>query len=192
MSLLKIELNNINVQILKKGILVTFSQNRIDMVWNGFTKRTVNWEDEAITLIDQRKLPNKLVIIKCIDHHQVVNTIKNMSIRGAPAIGAIAALALALVAKKSKARTKNELMKELELAAKDLKATRPTGVNLFWAIQRIMNKAYSTEGKIEEIIEAIKKEAFTIIEEDIETNRAIGKNGAEILNDGDTVLTHCK
>ncbi|MEM3710397.1 MAG: hypothetical protein QXL46_05830, partial [Nitrososphaerales archaeon] len=109
MSLLKIELNNINVQILKKGILVTFSQNRIDMVWNGFTKRTVNWEDEAITLIDQRKLPNKLVIIKCIDHHQVVNAIKNMSIRGAPAIGAIAALALALVAKKSKARTKNEL-----------------------------------------------------------------------------------
>ncbi|MEM3382966.1 MAG: hypothetical protein QXL52_00100 [Nitrososphaerales archaeon] len=162
------------------------------MVWNGFTKRTINWEDGSITLIDQRKLPNKLIFIKCTDHRQVVNAIKNMSIRGAPAIGAIAALALALVANKSKAKTKDELMKELEIAAKELKATRPTGVNLFWAIQKIMNRAYSTEGRIEKIIKAIKKEAFTIMEEDIEINRAIGKNGASILNDGDTVLTHCK
>lgn len=162
------------------------------MVWNDFTKMTVRWEDEAITLIDQRKLPNKLVTIKCIDHYQVVDAIKNMSVRGAPLIGAIAAMALGLVANKSKAKTKNELIKELELAANDLKVTRPTGVNLFWAIQRVMNKAYLTEGKIEEIVGAIKKEVLTIIEEDIETNRAIGKNGAKILDDGDTVLTHCK
>jgi methylthioribose-1-phosphate isomerase len=115
-----------------------------------------------------------------------------MSIRGAPAIGAIAAMALALVAKKSKAKTKDELIKELEFVAKDLKATRPTGANLFWAIQRVINRAHSTEGKIEEIVEAIEKEALLIVEEDIETNRAIGKNGAKILDDGDTVLTHCK
>jgi methylthioribose-1-phosphate isomerase len=115
-----------------------------------------------------------------------------MSIRGAPAIGAIAAMALALVAHKSKAKTKEDLIRELEFVVKDLKATRPTGVNLFWAIQRVMNRAHSTEGTIKEIFKAIKTEALLIAEEDIETNRAIGKNGAEILEDGDTVLTHCK
>ncbi len=162
------------------------------MVWDGFTQRTVSWEDEAIVLIDQRKLPNKIIFIKCINHHQVVDAIKNMSIRGAPAIGAIAGMALALVAHKSKAKTKEELIKELELVAKDLKATRPTGVNLFWAIQRVMNRAYSTEGRVEDIVEAIKKEAILIAEEDVEINKAIGKNGAKILEDGDVVLTHCK
>lgn len=162
------------------------------MIWNGFTQRTVRWEDGAIKLIDQRKLPNKLVFIKCIDHHQVVDAIKNMSIRGAPAIGAIAAMALALVAHKSKAKTREDLIRELELVAKNLKATRPTGVNLFWAIQKVMNRAHSTEGTIKEIVKTIKTEALLIAEEDIETNRAIGKNGAEILEDGDTVLTHCK
>lgn len=162
------------------------------MVWDGFTQRTVSWEDGAIVLIDQRKLPNRLTFIKCSNHNQVADAIKNMSIRGAPAIGAIAGMALALVAHRSKVGTKEELIKELELAAKDLKATRPTGVNLFWAIQRIMNRAYSTEERVEDIVEAIKKEAILIAEEDVEINHAIGKNGAKILDDGDTVLTHCK
>ncbi|MCP8316366.1 MAG: hypothetical protein H3Z51_05840 [archaeon] len=162
------------------------------MVWDGFAQRTVRWEEEAIMLIDQRKLPNKLIFIKCNNHHQVVDAIKNMSIRGAPAIGAIAGMSLALIARKSKAKTKKDLIKELEFAAKDLKATRPTGMNLFWAIQRVMNKAYSSEGRIEDIVEAIKKEAILITEEDVEINHAIGKNGAKILEDGDVVLTHCK
>jgi len=161
-------------------------------VLNGFTQRTVSWEDGAIVLIDQRKLPNKLILIKCNNQHQVVDAIKNMSIRGAPAIGAIAGMALALVAYKSKAKTKEDLIKELEFAAKDLRATRPTGMNLFWAIQRVMNRAYSAEGRVEAIVEAIKKEAIPIAEEDVETNHAIGKNGAKILEDGDVVLTHCK
>ncbi|MGQ9469282.1 MAG: hypothetical protein ACUVTD_05590 [Nitrososphaerales archaeon] len=162
------------------------------MVWDGFTQRTLSWEDGAIVLIDQRKLPSKLTFIKCSNHDQVVDAIKNMSIRGAPAIGAIAGMALALVAHKSKAKVKEDLIKELELAAKDLRATRPTGMNLFWAIQRVMSRAYSTEGKVEEIVEAIKKEAILIAEDDVEINRAIGKNGAKILEDGDVVLTHCK
>jgi len=162
------------------------------MVWNGYYQRTVSWKDGAIVLIDQRKLPNKLIFIKCSNHHQVADAIKNMSIRGAPAIGAIAGMALTLVANKSKANKKEDLIKELEFAAKDLRATRPTGVNLFWAIQRVMNKAYSTEGRVKDIIEEIKKEAILIAEEDVEINRAIGKNGAKILEDGDIVLTHCK
>jgi methylthioribose-1-phosphate isomerase len=162
------------------------------MVWDGFTQRTVSWEDGAIVLIDQRKLPNRLIFIKCSNHDQVVDAIKNMRIRGAPAIGAIAGMALALTAHKSKAKTKEELIKELESTAKDLRATRPTGVNLFWAIQRVMNRAHSTEGRVEDMVEAIKREALLIAEEDVEINRAIGKNGAKILEDGDTVLTHCK
>jgi len=162
------------------------------MVWDGFTQRTVSWEDGAIILIDQRKLPNKLTFVKCSNHNQVAEAIKNMSIRGAPAIGAIAGMALALAVHKSKANTKEELMKELESTAKDLRATRPTGVNLFWTIQRIMNRAYSAEGEVKDIVEAIKKEAILIAEEDVEINRAIGENGTKILEGGDTVLTHCK
>ncbi len=162
------------------------------MIWDGFTQRTVTWENGAIALIDQRKLPNRLTLLRCRNHNQVVDAIKNMSIRGAPAIGAISGMALALAAYESKASTKEELMRELESVARNLKATRPTGVNLFWAVQRIMTRAYSTEGRVEEIVEEIKKEAILIAEEDVEINRAIGKNGAKILEDGDMVLTHCK
>lgn len=162
------------------------------MVWNGYSQRTVSWKDGSIVLIDQRKLPNKLELIECKDHLQVVEAIKDMTIRGAPAIGAAAAMALGLAAHRSKAKTKEELIKELEVVARDLSATRPTAMNLFWMIQRVMNKAKSTEGSVKDLIESVKDEAILISEEDVKANHEIGRNGSEVLEDGDVVLTHCK
>jgi methylthioribose-1-phosphate isomerase len=162
------------------------------MVWSGYTQRTVSWKDGSIVLVDQRKLPNRLSFIECTTHSQVVNAIKDMSVRGAPAIGAVAAMALALVAYRSKAKTKKDLIKELEVASGELRATRPTAVNLSWALQRIMNRAHLAEGSVKGIIESVKEEANLISEEDVKANRAIGMNGAHLLENGDVVLTHCK
>jgi len=162
------------------------------MIWNRFSQRTISWKDGIIVMIDQRKLPNKLEFIECDDYMQVIEAIQNMTIRGAPAIGVAAAMALGLFAQKSKVKTKEELIKELEIVARDLSSSRPTGMNLFWTIQRVMNKAKSTEGNVKDIIESVKEEAILISEEDIKINHEIGRNGAEIIKDGDVVLTHCK
>jgi len=162
------------------------------MVWSGYTQRTVSWKDGSIVLVDQKKLPNRLSFIECTTHSQVVNAIKDMSVRGAPAIGAVAAMALALVAYRSKAKTKKDLIKELEVASGELRATRPTAVNLSWALQRIMNRAHLAEGSLKDIIESVKEEANLISEEDVKANRAIGMYGAHLLENGDVVLTHCK
>ena len=162
------------------------------MVWSGYSKRTISWKDESIVLIDQRKLPNKLEFIECNDYPQIVEAIKNMAVRGAPAIGVAAAMALGLAAQKSKAKTKEELIKELEVVARNLKATRPTGVNLFWMVKRVIEKAKSIEGELEDVKVSVKDEALQISEEDVEINHAIGRNGIKILEEGDVVLTHCK
>ncbi len=162
------------------------------MVWSGYSKRTISWKDESIVLIDQRKLPNKLEFIECNDYPQIVEAIKNMAVRGAPAIGVAAAMALGLAAQKSKAKTKEDLIKELEVVARNLKATRPTGVNLFWMVKRVIEKAKSIEGELEDVKASVKDEALKISEEDVEINHAIGRNGVKILEEGDVVLTHCK
>jgi len=162
------------------------------MLWNGYSERTVTWERGIIKLIDQRKLPNKLEFIECNNHLQVVDAIKNMAIRGAPALGAVAAMALGLVCYKSKAKTKEDLIKELDIAVKDLSVTRPTGMNLFFTIQRVMNKAKTTEGSVKDIIDTVINEALLISEEDIKINHEIGRHGAKILENNDIVLTHCK
>ncbi|MCP8322921.1 MAG: hypothetical protein L6N96_01925 [Candidatus Methylarchaceae archaeon HK02M2] len=162
------------------------------MVWSGYSKRTISWKDESIVLIDQRKLPNKLEFIECNDYPQIVEAIKNMAVRGAPAIGVAAAMALGLAAQKSKAKTKEDLIKELEVVARNLKATRPTGVNLFWMVKRVIEKAKSIEGELEDVKVSVKDEALQISEEDVEINHAIGRNGITILEEGDVVLTHCK
>ena len=114
-----------------------------------------------------------------------------MKIRGAPLIGAAAAFALALTAYHSKAKEKNELVKEVEAAAETLKATRPTAVNLFWAVNRILNKIQSFSGSSEELKSLIVEEAKMIADEDAAANRLMGKYGAKLINDGDTILTHC-
>ena len=114
-----------------------------------------------------------------------------MKIRGAPLVGVAAAYALALTAHHSKAKTKKELTKEIEESASLLKKTRPTAVNLFWAVDRIMRKACETTGTAKTEAEAVVEEANKMADEDVETNRKMGEHGAALLNDGDVILTHC-
>jgi methylthioribose-1-phosphate isomerase len=114
-----------------------------------------------------------------------------MRIRGAPLLGAATGFALALTAYHSKATSKEKLLAELENSATTLKSTRPTAVNLFWAADRILSKARVFSGNAEELKSLVVREAQRIADEDAEANRAIGKNGAELIKDGDVILTHC-
>jgi methylthioribose-1-phosphate isomerase len=114
-----------------------------------------------------------------------------MVVRGAPAIGVAAAMGLALAANSSHSNTKAQLIKELEAAAEVLRGSRPTAWNLFWAIDRILKKARATVGSPSEIAAQVVNEALEMAEEDVKVNRKIGEYGAELLDDGDCVLTHC-
>jgi methylthioribose-1-phosphate isomerase len=153
--------------------------------------RTIEWKDGIVELIDQTKLPNEVVWIKIADYNTMASAIKEMKLRGAPLIGVAAAFGLALCAFHSKTKTSEELIKELEKAADALKKTRPTAVNLFWAIDRIIQKAKKTVGTKEILVQAVVEEAKKMADEDVKINKKMGKHGAELLDDGDTVLTHC-
>lgn len=151
---------------------------------------TVAWKDNSVVFIDQTKLPNKLVYVTCKNYNEVADVIRRLVVRGAPAIGVSAAFGLALAAQQSKAKTLPELMIDLDSAFKVLQTTRPTAVNLFWALQRVMEKGKRAR-TLEEAKKAILNEALKMAEEDIETNRKIGAHGLKLFQDGDMVLTHC-
>ena len=151
---------------------------------------TVSWKDNAVVMIDQTKLPNKLTFVKCTTYEQVADCIKRLVVRGAPAIGVAAAFGLALAAIKSKASTPSELLVELETAFKVLRNTRPTAVNLFWALERVMQKAKS-QSSVGAIKDTVLNEALMMAEEDIQANKQMGAFGASLIEDGDSVLTHC-
>ena len=151
---------------------------------------TVSWMDNSVVLIDQTKLPNKLVYIRCKDYMEVADAIKKLVVRGAPAIGVSAAFGLALAAQQSKAKTLAQLMTDLDTAFKVLQATRPTAINLFWALEQVMAKAKRAK-TLQEAKKAMIDEAIKMSEEDIQANRQMGSNGANLFSDGDVVLTHC-
>jgi methylthioribose-1-phosphate isomerase len=151
---------------------------------------TVEWKDNSVVLIDQTKLPNKLVYVRCKDYQGVADAIRKLVVRGAPAIGVSAAFGLALAAQQSNAKTLPELRMDLDHAFKVLQATRPTAVNLFWALERVMGKAIRAK-TVQEAKKAVLDEALKMAEEDIETNRKIGAHGVRLFKDGDIVLTHC-
>jgi methylthioribose-1-phosphate isomerase len=153
--------------------------------------RTIEWKEGTVTLIDQTKLPNETVWVKIADYKAMASAIKEMKLRGAPLIGVAAAYGLALTAFRSKAETREQLLKELEESAAVLRKTRPTAVNLFWAIDRVMKKAQKTAGTKAALAEAVVAEAQKMADEDVETNRRMGKHGATLIEDGDVVLTHC-
>jgi methylthioribose-1-phosphate isomerase len=141
-------------------------------------------------MIDQTKLPNKLVYVKCRDYKEVADAIKKLVVRGAPAIGVTAAFGLALASQQSRAKTLAELMTDLDTAFKVLRATRPTAVNLFWALERVMGRAKKAKS-IQEAKKTVLDEALKMSDEDINANRQMGANGAKLFRDGDIVLTHC-
>ena len=144
-----------------------------------------------MTTIDQTKLPSEVVFLEMKECRQVASAIRDMKIRGAPLIGVAAAYALALTAYYSKAKAKKELIKEIEESGSLLKKTRPTAVNLFWAVDRIMRKACETTGTAKTVAKAMVEEANKMADEDVETNRKIGEHGSALLNGGDVILTHC-
>ena len=143
-----------------------------------------------MVLIDQTKLPNKLVYAKCKAYREVADAIKKLVVRGAPAIGVTAAFGLALAAQQSKAKTLPQLMTDLDTAFKVLRGTRPTAVNLFWALERVMGEAKRAK-TLQEAKKVVLDEALKMSEEDINANRQMGANGAKLFRDGDIVLTHC-
>jgi methylthioribose-1-phosphate isomerase len=155
-----------------------------------FTIRTVAWEDGRVRMIDQTALPNRMRYVSYTTPEQVAVAIRTMVIRGAPAIGVAAAMGIALAACRSKASTVTGLVRDMESSAALLRSTRPTAVNLFWGIDRVMAKAKKAPS-VRRAREDVQREVKTMEEEDVQVNRKIGTNGAELIHDGDTVLTQC-
>lgn len=137
-------------------------------------QETLYWEDDSLYLLDQTKLPHQIEYVKCSDYQEVINAIKTMIVRGAPAIGVSAAYAMAL----AKIHDEN-----INQAAEDIKAARPTAVNLFWAV----NKMQEAIDKGTDALEAAKQ----IHQDDITINKKIGEYGNTLIDKNDTILTHC-
>ncbi|MBC7112797.1 MAG: S-methyl-5-thioribose-1-phosphate isomerase [Candidatus Methanomethyliales bacterium] len=153
--------------------------------------KTIEWREDGVYIIDQTKLPHQLVLIKCEDYERIAIAIERMEIRGAPAIGVAAAMGIALAAKKvANCGSLEEIKKELDKAWRRLQRTRPTARNLFWALER-MKSAWSSADSPSQIVKKVVDEAIKISEEDVAACRAIGKFGAELISDGDRILTHC-
>jgi methylthioribose-1-phosphate isomerase len=155
--------------------------------------RTVFWEDNRLKMIDQRILPGRFEVVSFEDHASVAQAIKDMVVRGAPAIGAAAAFGLALAGYESKASSSEDLLDELQAAAVTLKAARPTAVNLAWAVDRILWIVEKTkeERAPDEMRELIRDAAQRIADEDVEINKRMAEHGAKLINDGDTLIHHC-
>ena len=155
--------------------------------------RTIEWDPKGtVKMIDQRKLPLEFMVVEFDDYHDVAMSIKEMYIRGAPAIGAAAAFGLALAARQSQATSREGLLNDLETAADVIRATRPTAVNLFWATDRILQAARtSSQSKVEGIVQELISEAQRLADEDVEINRRMGTHGATVIEDGFNILTHC-
>lgn len=153
--------------------------------------RMIEWQNGTVITIDQTKLPNETVTLKLKTVDQMAEAIKTLRIRGAPLLGAAAAYGIALAVYHSKAKSKDKLLSEIEDAAQIIKRQRPTAVNLFWGADRVLSHAHNISGNFEELKAAVIEEAQKIANEDAEQNRKIGLNGTELINDGDTILTHC-
>jgi methylthioribose-1-phosphate isomerase len=153
--------------------------------------RTVFWEDNQLKMIDQRILPARFEIVSLRGHRSVAEAIRNMTVRGAPAIGAAAAFGLALAGFESASSSTSELLADLQEAAALLKSARPTAVNLAWAVERVLRVAYSVDGSSDEVRVVILAEAQKIADEDVKINKRMAAHGAALLADGDTIIHHC-
>lgn len=154
--------------------------------------KTMYWEGEAAMILDQVRLPLDVAYIKCTGHLDVARCIKEMNVRGAPAIGISTAMGIALGARESKAATREALLADIEKVCATLLATRPTAVNIRWAVERIRKFIASMpSASADDLRKALHDEAERILQEDIEINKSIGRNGAKFIKDGTRVLTHC-
>jgi len=153
--------------------------------------RTVFWEADLLKLIDQRRLPVSLEITGFSRSEQVAQAIRDMVVRGAPAIGVAAAFGVALAARESKAATPRDLVYDMEAAAAALRAARPTAANLSWAVDRILTSARTFEGNVEGLRRHVLDQAQQLADEDVEINRRMARQGATLIDDGDTIIHHC-
>ncbi|MEM4794132.1 MAG: S-methyl-5-thioribose-1-phosphate isomerase [Pyrobaculum sp.] len=156
--------------------------------------KPIEWTGDGLLILDQRLLPFETRYVKLTTVAEVASAIKEMAVRGAPAIGITAAFGMAISLLEKKPPDINEALKTLREAKEVLAKTRPTAVNLFWALDRVYNKALDTASRttsIREFIEEVEKEALKIFDEELEAEIKIGLYGAELLEDGDTVLTIC-
>ncbi len=156
--------------------------------------KTVEWTNEGVRMLDQRLLPTEEKYLMLRSYEEIADAIKKMVVRGAPAIGVSAAMGLALGASQSVGTSVADLEYDFKYMCQVMEATRPTAVNLFWAIERMRGALLKAKGEtknVEEIKERLVSEALAIFNEDIASNRALGKFGGELIADGATVLTHC-
>lgn len=151
---------------------------------------TIKWNGDSVSILDQRLLPLKEVYNTYSHYTGVVHSIMDMEIRGAPAIGVAAAMGIALASKNITVDKIENFKLEMQNVYDQFSATRPTAVNLFWAINRMKNVSENISS-IQQAREELEKEAVKIYDEDIEINKTIGKNGSSFLEDGDVVMTHC-
>ena len=151
---------------------------------------TVKWENNQVIMIDQTKLPGRLVYVKYKKYEDVARAIERLVVRGAPAIGVAAAFGMALAAISSKAKTPKALLKDLKIAYQRLRSTRPTAVNLVWALDQVMKEAAS-KNSVNEIKNSIILSSQNMATDDIITNKKLGKKGAEMIRKDEVILTHC-
>jgi len=154
------------------------------------TLKTVEWKDNSVIMIDQTKLPNSLEYVTYTDYNQVADAIRTLVVRGAPAIGVSGAFGLALATLQSNAKEKDQLIQDLEIAKKILFETRPTAVNLAWGLEKIMSVTKAGE-TVDQIRTSVIETAKQMAEDDTQINISIGKNGSELFNESDTIMTHC-
>jgi len=155
--------------------------------------RTIFWDYDTnkVMMIDQRLLPGTFILLKNESYTDIASSISDMAIRGAPAIGVAAAFGVALAARESHAKTLRDLAVELVSAGNILKASRPTAVNLGWAVDKLLAFAASFAGSADDVRQALLTEAQKMADEDVLINQRMAKHGAELINDGDTIVHHC-
>jgi methylthioribose-1-phosphate isomerase len=155
--------------------------------------RTITWNDDqhTVEMIDQRILPREFVILSYDDYQAVAEAIRTMVIRGAPAIGAAAAFGLALAAQQSTAKSLEGLLADLKTAGEVLNQSRPTAVNLSWAVRRMLKAADAFDGTADELRGHLLDLAKAIADEDVEVNKRLATYGAALIDDGDHIIHHC-
>jgi methylthioribose-1-phosphate isomerase len=153
---------------------------------------TIKFQDDALYLLDQRKLPTTVEYFKADDFREVEFAIADMVVRGAPAIGATGAYGFYLAGREYEGEAKEKFLSLVREAGEDLSEARPTAVNLTWAIRRMNNLLETNrDAPVEELVEMMKKEAEKIAREDVEINKKMARHGNEVVPEGATILTHC-
>ena len=155
--------------------------------------RTISWDYEtsAVNMIDQRLLPETFEIVSYKSYLEIAKAIKDMVVRGAPAIGAAAAFGMALAARESRSNNTKNLLDDLLKSGAYLKTARPTAINLAWAVDRIFNAISSFQGSPDDLREMVLVEAQKLADEDVAINKRMAAFGAELIDDGDTIVHHC-